>query len=369
MISSTFQNVKKCSSTILRFKIYFHSKNGTNGTDIIGCRTVAASNSNSGSSKSKQNPPALRDETSVKRKLQVDKKSSQSEIAKSPPTLTAAVAVNTTPKMSSTSTTTKKAEAKEVKAVVQAKNEIFTTATTTEDEDDDDDSDGDNPPSQKKLKIDLENHDTIKVKVTANDVKKVEKSVVNNKKVEKNADIKLKVTANDVKKFEKLAGNSNNPIVKSEKKPEMVSVPSSVVKKEEAVMDQKKPIQKLVIDQNKKPIQNKVIDQKKPIQTSGINGTTTNNSVKSTNNSPKSSPNIQQQNQQELVVKPKLTNGSAGSKSRDGNKKLYDIVNNLSKKQASLNNSPNQQASVNKDSSIGKFKPKSPKIVKQVRAN
>merc|ERR1719189_1023252 len=110
------------------------------------------------------------------------------------------------------------------------------------------------------------------------------------------------------KKFEKLAGNSNNPIVKSEKKPEMVSVPSSVVKKEEAVMDQKKPIQ------------NKVIDQKKPIQTSGINGTTTttNNSVKSTNNSPKSSPNIQQQNQPELVVKPKLTNGSAGSKSRDG---------------------------------------------------
>ena len=275
--------------------------------------------------------------------------------------------------MSSTSTTTKKAEAKEVKAVVQSKNEIFTTATTTEDEDDDDSGDGDNPPSQKKLKIDLENHDTttIKVKVTANDVKKVEKSVVNNKKVvEKNADIKLKVTANDVKKFEKLAGNSNNPIVKSEKKSEMVSVPSSVVKKEEAVMDQKKPIQKLVIDQNKKPIQNKVIDQKKPIQTSGINGTTTttNNSVKSTNNSPKSSPNIQQQNQ-ELVVKPKLTNGSAGSKSRDGNKKLYDIVNNLSKKQASLNNSPNQKASANKDSSIGKFKPKSPKIVEQVRAN
>ena len=220
--------------TILRPKIYFHSKNGTNGTDIIGCRTVSASNTNSGSSKSKQNPPALRDETSVKRKLQVDKKSSQSEIAKSPPTLTAAVAVNTTPKMSNTSTTTtKKAEAKEVKAVVQTKNEIFTTATTTEDEDDDDDSDGDdNPPSQKKLKIDLENHDTIKVKVTANDVKKVEKSVVNNKKVlEKSADIKLKVTANDVKKFEKLAGNSNNPIVKSEKKPEMVSVPSSVVKK------------------------------------------------------------------------------------------------------------------------------------------
>ena len=276
--------------------------------------------------------------------------------------------------MSSTSTTTKKAEAKEVKAVVQSKNEIFTTATTTEDEDDDDDSDdGDNPPSQKKLKIDLENHDTttIKVKVTANDVKKVEKSVVNNKKVvEKNADIKLKVTANDVKKFEKLAGNSNNPIVKSEKKSEMVSVPSSVVKKEEAVMDQKKPIQKLVIDQNKKPIQNKVIDQKKPIQTSGINGTTTttNNSVKSTNNSPKSSPNIQQQNQ-ELVVKPKLTNGSAGSKSRDGNKKLYDIVNNLSKKQASLNNSPNQKASANKDSSIGKFKPKSSKIVELIRAN
>ena len=359
--------------TILRPKIYFHSKNGTNGTDIIGCRTVSAS-TNSGSSKSKQNPPALRDETSVKRKLQVDKKSSQSEIAKSPPTLTAAVAVNTTPKMSNTSTTTtKKVEAKEVKAVVQTKNEIFTTATTTEDEDDDDDSDGDdNPPSQKKLKIDLENHDTIKVKVTANDVKKVEKSVVNNKKVlEKSADIKLKVTANDVKKFEKLAGNSNNPIVKSEKKPEMVSVPSSVVKKEEAVMDQKKPIKKLVIDQNKKPIQNKVIDQKKPIQTSGINGTTTttNNSVKSTNNSPKSSPNIQQQNQPELVVKPKLTNGSAGSKSRDGNKKLYDIVNNLSKKQASLNNSPNQQASANKDSSIGKFKPKSPKIVEQVRAN
>ena len=277
--------------------------------------------------------------------------------------------------MSNTSTTTKKAEAKEVKAVVQTKNEIFTTATTTEDEDDDDDSDGDdNPPSQKKLKIDLENHDTttIKVKVTANDVKKVEKSVVNNKKVvEKSADIKLKVTANDVKKFEKLAGNSNNPIVKSEKKPEMVSVPSSVVKKEEAVMDQKKPIQKLVIDQNKKPIQNKVIDQKKPIQTSGINGTTTttNNSVKSTNNSPKSSPNIQQQNQPELVVKPKLTNGSAGSKSRDGNKKLYDIVNNLSKKQASLNNSPNQKASANKDSSIGKFKPKSPKIVELIRAN
>ena len=136
-------------------------------------------------------------------------------------------------------------------------------------------------------------------------------------------------------------------------------------------MDQKKPIKKLVMDQNKKPIQNKVIDQKKPIQTSGINGTTTttNNSVKSTNNSPKSSPNIQQQNQPELVVKPKLTNGSAGSKSRDGNKKLYDIVNNLSKKQASLNNSPNQQASANKDSSIGKFKPKSPKIVEQVRAN
>ena len=274
--------------------------------------------------------------------------------------------------MSNSTTTTKKAEAKEVK-VVQTKNEIFTTATTTEDEDDDDSDDGDNPPSQKKLKIDLENHDTttIKVKVTANDVKKVEKSVVNNKKVvEKNADIKLKVTANDVKKFEKLAGNSNNPIVKSEKKSEMVSVPSSVVKKEEAVMDQKKPIQKLVIDQNKKPIQNKVIDQKKPIQTSGINGTTTttNNSVKSTNNSPKSSPNIQQQNQ-ELVVKPKLTNGSAGSKSRDGNKKLYDIVNNLSKKQASLNNSPNQKASANKDSSIGKFKPKSPKIVELIRAN
>ena len=257
----------------------------------------------------------------------VDNKKSP-EIAKSPPTLTAAVVQ--IPKM------TKKEELK------AKNNEIFTTATTTEDEDDDDDDD--NPPSEKKLKIDLENHDTFRV--TANDVKKVEKSV---KKVEK-SDIKLKVMANDhVKKVEKLAGNSN-PIVKSEKKPEIVKVPSSVKKEEVVVMDQKKPIQKLVMDQ-KKPIQKIVMDQKKTIQTTGgINGTTTTNlnSVKLTNNSPKS-PIIQQ----ELVVKPKLTNGSSAAKSRDGNnKKLYDIVNNLSKKQASLNNSPQQPGK--KDSSIGK---------------
>ena len=257
----------------------------------------------------------MQDETSVKRKL-VEK---SPEIAKSPPTLTAAVVVPS------------KVNKKE-----EVAKEIFTTATTTEDEDEDED-DSDHPPSEKKLKIDLEN-DNIKVKVTANDVKKVEKKDIkvkvtanDVKKVEKNdssnnksSSIKLKVMANDVKKVEKLAGNSNsNPIVKSEKKPEIVVQPSSVKKEE-------------------------VIDRKKPIQT-GINGTTANNSVKSTTATSPKSPIIQQ----ESVVKPKLTNGSA-AKSRDGNKKLYDIVNNLSKKQASLNNSPQQPGK--KDSSIGKKK-------------
>ena len=281
----------------------------------------------------------MQDETSVKRKL-VEK---SPEIAKSPPTLTAAVVV---PK---------------VKKKEEVSKEIFTTATTTEDEDEDEEDDSDHPPSEKKLKIDLEN-DTIKVKVTANDVKKVEKNDIkvkvtandvkkvekndikvkvtanDVKKVEKNdsssnnksSSIKLKVMANDVKKVEKLAGNSNsNPIVKSEKKPEIVVQPSSVKKEE-------------------------VIDRKKPIQT-GSNGTTANNSVKSTTATSPKSPIIQQ----ESVVKPKLTNGSA-AKSRDGNKKLYDIVNNLSKKQASLNNSPQHQPG-KKDSSIGKKK--RPKIL------
>merc|ERR1719510_1996379 len=122
----------------------------------------------------------------------------------------------------------------------------------------------------------------------------------------KSSSIKLKVMANDVKKVEKLTGNSNsNPIVKSEKKPEIVVQPSSVKKED-------------------------VIDRKKPIQT-GSNGTTTNNSVKSTTATSPKSPIIQQ----ESVVKPKLTNGSA-AKSKDGNKKLYDIVNNLSKKTSQL---------------------------------
>jgi nicotinamide mononucleotide adenylyltransferase len=210
---------------------------------------------------------------------------------------------------------------------------LFTLGTTTAAVKDEDEEDSDHPPSEKKLKIDLEN-DNIKVKVTANDVKKVEKNDIkvkvtanDVKKVEKNdssnnksSSIKLKVMANDVKKVEKLAGNSNsNPIVKSEKKPEIVVQPSSVKKEE-------------------------VIDRKKPIQT-GINGTTANNSVKSTTATSPKSPIIHQ----ESVVKPKLTNGSA-AKSRDGNKKLYDIVNNLSKKQASLNNSPQQPGK--KDSSI-----------------
>ena len=97
-----------------------NTQNGSNGTDIIGCRTVSSGPTEKSVFESTK-PPALKDETTQPPPVKKVKKEQKSpEIAKSPPILTASV----------------------VKQIIKQKDEeIKEFATTTDDDDDDNDSD------------------------------------------------------------------------------------------------------------------------------------------------------------------------------------------------------------------------------------
>ena len=165
-----------------------NSKNGSNGTDIIGCRTVSAVGGAKATTLTPtiNKPPALQDETAVKRKHEP-----KPEVDKSPPTLTAAV--------------TKKEEV----------NKGFATTT-----DDDDEEDSDHEPSEKKLKIDLDSDTSIQVKVTENDVKVKSTSHHSNDvlKVKPN-----KIGLSDVKVKPSVVPHQKSEVKKVEPKPEKKS--------------------------------------------------------------------------------------------------------------------------------------------------